>query len=65
MQIDVIPTKEYADLVARNLTDHSTHPPEYYHPVYDIPEDHGTVSTISFVLDWSLDNERPGPHICD
>ncbi|KAI0355646.1 gamma-glutamyltranspeptidase [Trametes cingulata] len=41
-RIDEIPTKEYADAVFANITDDKTHPPEYYHPVYDIVVDHGT-----------------------
>ncbi|KAI0374193.1 gamma-glutamyltranspeptidase [Pilatotrama ljubarskyi] len=41
-RIDEIPTKEYADAVFANITDDKTHPPEYYHPVYDVVVDHGT-----------------------
>ncbi|KIJ18880.1 hypothetical protein PAXINDRAFT_128053 [Paxillus involutus ATCC 200175] len=40
-----ISTKRYADLVAVNLTDDRTHPPEYYNPEFDIKIDHGTSHT--------------------
>jgi gamma-glutamyltranspeptidase/glutathione hydrolase/leukotriene-C4 hydrolase len=40
--IDNIPTKEYADLIAPNVTDDRTHPPEYYNPEYSILTDSGT-----------------------
>ncbi|KAF9222505.1 gamma-glutamyltranspeptidase [Gyrodon lividus] len=40
-----ISTKRYADLVAANLTDDRTHPPEYYNPEFDIKTDHGTSHT--------------------
>ncbi|KAG9316332.1 gamma-glutamyltranspeptidase [Chiua virens] len=43
-----IPTKEFADLIAVNLTDDRTHPPEYYNPEFDVETDHGT-SHISVV----------------
>ncbi|KAI9068256.1 gamma-glutamyltranspeptidase [Trametes sanguinea] len=48
-QIREIPTKEYAAEVVANITDDTTHPPEYYHPIYDVVEDHGT--SHSAVLD--------------
>lgn len=38
-------TKEYAREIFHNITDDRTHPPEYYHPEYDIPMDHGTSHT--------------------
>ncbi|KAJ7096335.1 gamma-glutamyltranspeptidase [Mycena epipterygia] len=44
-RIDEISTKEFADLVAMNITDDQTHPPEYYNPEYDIKTDHGTSHT--------------------
>ncbi|KAI0630189.1 gamma-glutamyltranspeptidase [Trametes polyzona] len=47
-RIHEIPTKEYADEVFANITDDHTHPPEYYKPIYDIVDDHGT-SHSSFV----------------
>ncbi|TBU55830.1 gamma-glutamyltranspeptidase [Dichomitus squalens] len=37
-----IPTKEFSDQVFPNITDDTTHTPEYYHPVYDVVVDHGT-----------------------
>ncbi|GAA5912219.1 hypothetical protein JCM6882_005198 [Rhodosporidiobolus microsporus] len=37
-----IPTKAYAAAVRANITDDRTHPLSYYHPRYDILEDHGT-----------------------
>ncbi|KIM78895.1 hypothetical protein PILCRDRAFT_824014 [Piloderma croceum F 1598] len=37
-----IPTKEYANLIAPNITDNQTHPPEYYNPEYSVHADHGT-----------------------
>jgi len=40
--IKSIPTKEYADLIAPNITDNRTHPPEYYNPEYSVHTDHGT-----------------------
>lgn len=40
--IDNIPTKEYANLIAPNVTDDRTHPPEYYNPEYSVHTDHGT-----------------------
>ncbi|KAH7888834.1 gamma-glutamyltranspeptidase [Phlebopus sp. FC_14] len=38
-------TKEYADLIAANLTDDRTHPAEYYNPEFDVKTDHGTSHT--------------------
>jgi len=35
-------TPEYADAIVKNVTDDTTHPPEYYNPVYDVQIDHGT-----------------------
>jgi gamma-glutamyltranspeptidase / glutathione hydrolase / leukotriene-C4 hydrolase len=40
--INNIPTKEYANLIAPNITDDRTHPPEYYNPEYSVHSDHGT-----------------------
>ncbi|KAG5652354.1 hypothetical protein H0H81_005331 [Sphagnurus paluster] len=38
----IIPTKEFADQVAKNITDDRTHPIEYYNPEFDVITDHGT-----------------------
>ncbi|KAL4066312.1 gamma-glutamyltranspeptidase [Scleroderma yunnanense] len=48
VHIAEIPTKEYADKIAVNLTDDRTHPMEYYNPDFDIKTDHGTthISTV-------------------
>ncbi|KAF5393357.1 hypothetical protein D9757_000549 [Collybiopsis confluens] len=46
--MDEIHTKEFADLIRKNLTDDRTHSAEYYNPLFDAPEDHGT-SHISVV----------------
>ncbi|KAN0090856.1 Gamma-glutamyltranspeptidase [Tylopilus felleus] len=43
-----ISTKEFADMIAVNLTDDRTHPPEYYNPEFDVETDHGT-SHVSVV----------------
>lgn len=40
-----ISTKDFADLIAANLTDDRTHPVEYYNPEFDIVTDHGTSHT--------------------
>ncbi|KAF8586715.1 gamma-glutamyltranspeptidase [Ramaria rubella] len=40
--IDEIPTKAYAGEIFRNISDDTTHPPEYYNPIYDAIIDHGT-----------------------
>lgn len=40
-----ITTKEYANIIGHSLTDDQTHPPEYYHPEFDIFSDHGTSHT--------------------
>ncbi|KAH9935606.1 gamma-glutamyltranspeptidase [Fomitopsis serialis] len=40
--IEEIPTKAYSNTVFPNITDDSTHTPDYYHPMFDIIEDHGT-----------------------
>ncbi|KAK7692609.1 hypothetical protein QCA50_004241 [Cerrena zonata] len=40
--IEEIPTKKFADIIVKNLTDDTTHPPEYYNPIFDVPIDHGT-----------------------
>ncbi|KIK67468.1 hypothetical protein GYMLUDRAFT_155847 [Collybiopsis luxurians FD-317 M1] len=42
--IDEIHTKAFADLIRKNFTDDRTHAAEYYHPLFDAPEDHGTAS---------------------
>ncbi|KAJ7218077.1 gamma-glutamyltranspeptidase [Mycena pura] len=44
-RIDGISTKEFADLVAANITDDRTHLPAYYNPKYDVKTDHGTSHT--------------------
>ncbi|KAF8507469.1 gamma-glutamyltranspeptidase [Hysterangium stoloniferum] len=43
--IDMIASKAFAKTVFPNITDDSTHTPEYYHPIYDIDIDHGTSHT--------------------
>ncbi|KIJ67718.1 hypothetical protein HYDPIDRAFT_83226 [Hydnomerulius pinastri MD-312] len=40
-----ISTKKFADLIAANITDDRTHPPQYYNPEFDIKTDHGTSHT--------------------
>ncbi|KAE9411559.1 gamma-glutamyltranspeptidase [Gymnopus androsaceus JB14] len=40
--IHEIRTKAFADAIRKNLTDDRTHPAEYYNPLFDMPEDHGT-----------------------
>ncbi|KAF8586707.1 hypothetical protein K439DRAFT_1659521 [Ramaria rubella] len=50
-RIDEIPTKAYADDIFLNISDDTTHTPEYYNPVYDIVIDHGT--SHSSVVDAS------------
>ncbi|KAF8556134.1 gamma-glutamyltranspeptidase [Imleria badia] len=47
-RVTEIPTKEFADMIAVNLTDDRTHPPEYYNPEFDVETDHGT-SHVSVV----------------
>ncbi|KAK4048201.1 hypothetical protein OIV83_004906 [Microbotryomycetes sp. JL201] len=37
-----IPTKKYAKAVRANITDDRTHHLDYYHPRFDLREDHGT-----------------------
>ncbi|KAG6330671.1 hypothetical protein ID866_8418 [Astraeus odoratus] len=44
-RIAEISTKEYANIIAVNLTDDHTHPMEYYNPEFDIKIDHGTSHT--------------------
>ncbi|KAF8070173.1 gamma-glutamyltranspeptidase [Lyophyllum atratum] len=44
-RMNMIPTKEYAELIAKNITDDHTHPPEYYNPEYDAKPDYGTSHT--------------------
>ncbi|KAF7361903.1 hypothetical protein MVEN_00534900 [Mycena venus] len=44
-RIDEISTKTFGDLVAANITDNRTHPPQYYNPVFDVKTDHGTSHT--------------------
>ncbi|KAJ3909984.1 gamma-glutamyltranspeptidase [Lentinula edodes] len=46
--IHQIHTKAYADFIRENLTDDRTHAAQYYNPLFDMPEDHGT-SHISVV----------------
>ncbi|KZT72190.1 gamma-glutamyltranspeptidase [Daedalea quercina L-15889] len=40
--IEEIPTKAYSDLIFPNITDDTTHEPDYYQPIFDVIEDHGT-----------------------
>ncbi|KAH0835459.1 gamma-glutamyltranspeptidase [Lanmaoa asiatica] len=47
-RVSEIPTKEFADLIAANLTDDRTHPPEYYKPEFDVETDHGTVRILRY-----------------
>ncbi|KAH8119485.1 gamma-glutamyltranspeptidase-domain-containing protein [Phellopilus nigrolimitatus] len=47
-RIDEISTKSFGKLVSVNITDDTTHTAEYYNPVYDAIEDHGT-SHVSVV----------------
>ncbi|THH06520.1 hypothetical protein EW145_g4025 [Phellinidium pouzarii] len=47
-RIDEISTKTFGKLISANVTDDTTHTPDYYNPVYDVPIDHGT-SHISVV----------------
>ncbi|KAH0827481.1 gamma-glutamyltranspeptidase [Lanmaoa asiatica] len=47
-RVNEIPTKEFGDAIAANLTDDRTHPPEYYNPEFDVETDHGT-SHVSVV----------------
>ncbi|KAJ3521066.1 hypothetical protein NMY22_g12468 [Coprinellus aureogranulatus] len=44
-RIDEISTHKYADHIFANITDDTTHPPEYYNPEFDIKVDHGTSHT--------------------
>ncbi|KAG5645211.1 hypothetical protein DXG03_006729 [Asterophora parasitica] len=44
-RIAQISTKEFADEIAKNITDDRTHLPDYYNPEYDLPTDHGTSHT--------------------
>ncbi|KAJ4483462.1 nucleophile aminohydrolase [Lentinula aciculospora] len=41
--IHEIHTKAYANAIRENLTDDRTHAAQYYNPLFDMPEDHGTV----------------------
>ncbi|OZJ05970.1 hypothetical protein BZG36_01253 [Bifiguratus adelaidae] len=41
-RLEQIITKEWADLVRANITDNQTHEPDYYRPVFDNAESHGT-----------------------
>ncbi|KAI0311986.1 gamma-glutamyltranspeptidase [Amylostereum chailletii] len=41
-RIDEIPRKSFSAHIVKNLTDDRTHPPAYYQPIFDVPEDHGT-----------------------
>jgi len=45
IRIDNIPLKSYGALISQNITDNRTHPPSYYNPIFDVPEDHGTSHT--------------------
>jgi len=44
-RIDNIPLKSYGASISKNITDNRTHPPLYYQPIFDVPEDHGTSHT--------------------
>jgi len=44
-RMNIIPTKEYANIIANNITDDRTHSPEYYNPEYDVKPDYGTSHT--------------------
>ncbi|KZV73343.1 gamma-glutamyltranspeptidase [Peniophora sp. CONT] len=44
-RIKEIPEKDFGDLIFANMTDDRTHPPAYYNPIFDVPEDHGTSHT--------------------
>ncbi|KAF8331090.1 gamma-glutamyltranspeptidase [Cantharellus anzutake] len=44
-EIAKLATKEFGRVIAANLTDDITHDPDYYHPKYDVKEDHGTTHT--------------------
>ncbi|KAH7108183.1 gamma-glutamyltranspeptidase [Auriculariales sp. MPI-PUGE-AT-0066] len=41
--IEEIPTKKFARRLSKNITDDTTHTVNYYNPVYDVKEDHGTM----------------------
>ncbi|KAI0066114.1 gamma-glutamyltranspeptidase [Artomyces pyxidatus] len=41
-RINEIPLKSFSTEIFKNMTDDTTHPPSYYQPIYDVPEDHGT-----------------------
>ncbi|PCH43856.1 gamma-glutamyltranspeptidase [Wolfiporia cocos MD-104 SS10] len=41
-RIAEVPLKAYSDYIFPNITDNQTHTPEYYHPIFDVVEDHGT-----------------------
>ncbi|KAH7339600.1 gamma-glutamyltranspeptidase [Rhizoctonia solani] len=43
--MDEIPTKKFGKNVSARITDDTTHPPEYYNPIYDVQIDHGTTHT--------------------
>ncbi|KAI0793219.1 gamma-glutamyltranspeptidase [Abortiporus biennis] len=47
--IEEIPTKEYAEEIFSRITDETTHSPDYYNPIFDVPTDHGT--SHSSILD--------------
>ncbi|TKY87783.1 hypothetical protein EX895_003364 [Sporisorium graminicola] len=42
-RIAAIPTMAEAEQIAPNITDDRTHPLDYYHPQFDIVNDHGTM----------------------
>ncbi|KAF7288635.1 Sec7-like domain belongs to guanine nucleotide exchange factors [Mycena chlorophos] len=44
-RMEQIPTKEFARLIAANITDDRTHRAEYYRPEFDVVNDHGTSHT--------------------
>jgi len=43
--LDHLPTKQFSNVVAANLTDDRTHPPEFYQPEFGFHDDHGTSHT--------------------
>lgn len=44
-RIEQIPRKSFSARISKNLTDDRTHSPDYYQPIFDVPEDHGTSHT--------------------
>ncbi|KAI5120966.1 hypothetical protein M0805_006638 [Coniferiporia weirii] len=44
-RIDKISTKSFGELISTNVTDDTTHMPDYYNPTFDVVTDHGTSQT--------------------